>query len=198
MLKTASSFLHESHAGSAVILRIIILTVPMPSQLWSPWRSQYIQSVSDSPERSTGCFLCDAYNGGNPVNDAATLVVARREHCFVIMNRYPYNSGHIMVTPNRHVGNLDDLHDDELTELMFTVREAKRVLEQVFKPHGMNMGANFGRVAGAGLPDHIHIHLVPRWNGDVNFMPVLADVRVISESLEETHQKLVQAFAGTA
>jgi len=179
----------------------------MPSQLWSPWRSQYIQSVSDSGERgeraegaepSTGCFLCDAYNGGNAAHDATTLVVARREHCFVIMNRYPYNSGHIMVTPNRHVGNLDDLHDDELTELMFTLREAKRVLEQVFTPHGMNMGANFGRVAGAGLPDHIHIHLVPRWNGDVNFIPVLADVRVISESMEETRQKLVQAFSGKA
>ncbi len=164
-------------------------------QLWSPWRSQYIQTFSDPAKHTTGCFLCDAFNEGNTAHDAETLVVARRKHCFVIMNLYPYNAGHILVVPNRHVGQLHLLSDEELTNLMHTIREGEQALQSVFAPHGMNVGANLGREAGAGLPDHLHFHLVPRWNGDTNFMPVLADIKVVSESLAETREKLERAFA---
>jgi ATP adenylyltransferase len=167
--------------------------------LWSPWRSHYIQSFSDESSQAarnvagTGCFLCDAL--AQPERDAENLVVARREHCFVIMNRYPYNAGHIMVAPNRHVGSLTLLSNDELSSLMLTLRESEQMLRSVFNPHALNIGANLGREAGAGLPDHIHFHLVPRWNGDTNFMPVLAEVRVVSEALQDTYAKLAAAFA---
>lgn len=130
-----------------------------------------------------------------PEHDAENLVVARRTHCFVIMNRYPYNAGHLMVVPNREVAELAALTAEERFDLMNTLCEAEAVLKRVFKPDGMNIGMNLGREAGAGVPNHLHIHLVPRWNGDTNFMPVLADVKVVSESLAETQQRLKLAFA---
>ncbi|MBD1206912.1 MAG: HIT domain-containing protein [Ignavibacteria bacterium] len=164
--------------------------------LWSPWRSQYIETFSDESRNKSDCFLCDAFL--QPQHDARLLVVARREYCFVIMNRFPYNSGHIMVVPNRHTGELRLLSDDELLHLFRTVREAEDVLHKVFKPHGINVGLNLGSAAGAGVPQHLHVHLVPRWNGDVNFMPVLADVKVVSERLEDTYTKLTQGFAASA
>jgi ATP adenylyltransferase len=167
--------------------------------LFSPWRSQYIQSFSEpeTPPRagSTGCFFCDGYAEGSE-HDRINIIVARREHCFVVMNRFPYNAGHIMVAPNRHIGQLALLSDEELTNIMFTIRESEQVLKRVFKPHAMNIGANVGREAGAGVPDHLHFHLVPRWNGDTNFMPVLADVRVVSEAMEEAWEKLSNGFRG--
>lgn len=167
--------------------------------LWSPWRSQYIQSVVAADSSENECFLCAA--GGHPTTtserDAELLVVARREHCFVIMNRFPYNAGHIMVAPNRHCGELRLLNDVELMHLFQTVQEAEDVLHRVFTPHGINVGINLGSAAGAGVPGHLHVHLVPRWNGDVNFMPVFAEVKVISQRLEETYTKLKTAFNAT-
>lgn len=165
------------------------------NNLWSPWRSQYINSFKDE-QPSSACFLCDAFAGGTAAagQDAQTLVVARREHCFVVMNLYPYNAGHIMVVPNHHVGRLHLLADAELSNLMMTVRESEQALERAFQPDGINIGANLGRAAGAGVPDHIHFHLVPRWNGDTNFMPIFAEVKVISEQMEKTRQKLVKVF----
>ncbi len=161
-------------------------------QMWSPWRSQYIQSFKEDDAEDKSCFLCAAIRQGS--DDESALVVNRRSHCFVIMNRYPYNSGHIMVVPLRHIGNLASLDDDELVQLMRTIRDASEVLKSVFRPHGINIGANLGREAGAGVPDHLHFHLVPRWGGDTNFMPVLADVKVVSESMSDTWRKLNEAF----
>jgi ATP adenylyltransferase len=193
--------------------------------LFSPWRSHYIQSLSQTDSQtssqaaSTGCFLCDAYKSGADDNDnnddnddnrsaqnkhsaaerdAENLVVARREHCFVILNRYPYNAGHLMVVPNRHVGALALLDDATLANIMHTLRESEQVLTRVLKPHAMNVGANLGREAGAGVPDHVHFHVVPRWNGDTNFMPVLADVRVVSEAIADTQARLAAAFSQSA
>lgn len=162
-------------------------------QLWSPWRSQYIDSFSDDTDKKSACFLCDA--AGNPHEDTRNLVVARRDHCFVIMNRYPYNAGHILVAPMQHTGDINALDPDIFVCIMQTVQEAAQVLTNVFSPDGINIGANLGRAAGAGIPDHIHFHLVPRWNGDTNFMATFADVKVISSALEDGCRKLAQAFA---
>ncbi len=162
------------------------------NQLWSPWRSQYIDSFSDDTKKNT-CFLCDA--ASTPHEDAQNLVVARRGPCFVIMNRYPYNAGHILVAPVQHIGNITELDEDILFCIMQTVRESSQVLTDVFSPDGINIGANLGRAAGAGVPDHLHFHLVPRWNGDTNFMATLADVKVISSAMEDGREKLIRAFA---
>lgn len=163
-------------------------------QLWSPWRSQYIESFSDTKGREqSGCFLCEALN--SPSEDRERLVVARREHCFIIMNRYPYNNGHILVVPTKHTGEMAELDDNHLSCIMNTIRESTAVLQRLFSPDGINIGANIGRAAGAGVPDHIHFHLVPRWNGDTNFMATFADIKVISSSLEDTRDKLAEAFA---
>jgi ATP adenylyltransferase len=168
-------------------------------QLLSPWRSQYIQSFKEEQKGSIGendtqysSFLEAAFC--NPQEDEQRLVVARREHCFVIMNRYPYNNGHIMVVPNRCVASMEGLEEDELFNLMKTIQEGTTVLTKIYRPHGINFGANIGAAAGAGVPNHIHFHLVPRWNGDTNFMPVLADVKVVSESLADSWQKLTAEF----
>lgn len=163
-------------------------------QIWSPWRSHYIQSFTGKEAAGNDeCFLCAAAASGVD-QDAELLVVGRREHCFIIMNRYPYNAGHLMVTPYRHVGDFSEVSADELQCVMTTLQEAAGVLKSVLKPHGFNIGANIGQVAGAGLPGHIHFHIVPRWNGDTNFMPVLADVKVVSEAMDEMQQKLHAAF----
>lgn len=161
-------------------------------QLWSPWRSQYIQSLADA--RNDGaCFLCHAAQS-SPAEDAANYVVYRGPLCFVIMNRYPYNSGHLLVAPYQHVGDLTALDRAHAHALIETVQLAIEVLGTTHRPHGFNVGTNLGRTAGAGLPDHVHVHIVPRWNGDTNFMPILADVKVISEFLAEEQQKLSAAF----
>ncbi|MCX7930424.1 MAG: HIT domain-containing protein [Chlorobi bacterium] len=162
-------------------------------QLWSPWRSQYIESLS-SPQHDSGCFLCVAAHDPSE-QDAENLVVYRGSLCFVVMNRYPYNSGHLLVAPYRHVGDLVELTDAESLSLMETIQSSLRVLRAIHSPHGFNIGANLGRTAGAGLPDHVHVHIVPRWNGDTNFMPILAEVKVISEFLSEEQRKLSEAFA---
>lgn len=163
--------------------------------MWSPWRSHYIQSFSaEKKDEKEECFLCAAAHSDSS-HDEELLVVARREHCFVIMNRYPYNAGHILVTPYRHVGDFGEITAGEMTCIMQTLQEATAIFEKVLKPHGFNIGANLGRVAGAGLPDHIHFHIVPRWHGDTNFMPVLADVKVVSEAMEEIRRKLTVEFS---
>jgi ATP adenylyltransferase len=121
-------------------------------------------------------------------------MITQKNVSFVIMNRYPYNAGHLLVTPYRHVGDFSEVKPEELSCIMNTLQETTGILEKVLKPHGYNIGANLGRVAGAGLPGHIHFHIVPRWNGDTNFMPVLADVKVVSESMEEMQEKLHAEF----
>lgn len=161
--------------------------------LFSPWRSVYIQSFSQTSKQVVDdCFLCNAAHSDN---DNEHLVVYRGTSVFVILNRYPYNSGHVMVVPISHGGDITITEGDVLTELMQTIQLTTRVLKSVYNPHGFNIGANLGKVAGAGVPDHLHFHIVPRWNGDVNFMPVLADIKVASESLDDTFNKIKQGFS---
>lgn len=157
-------------------------------RIWAPWRISYIDMKP--PE---GCFLCD-----NPRqnNDAANYILYRGEKNFVIMNRYPYNPGHLMVAPYRHTGRLEDLSDDERNEHYEIVSRCVKLLKREFKTEFFNVGMNLGRVAGAGVDEHIHTHIVPRWNGDTNFMPVVADVKVLPEAMDKTYQKLKEPFAG--
>lgn len=155
-------------------------------QIWAPWRMVYIGG-----ERDAGCVFCDK---AASAQDEENLVLLRGEKTFVIMNLYPYNNGHLLVMPKRHVGGMEDLDEEEMMELFQMTRKMVKVLGY-FKPQGYNVGINIGRAAGAGIPGHFHIHIVPRWIGDTNFMPVFGDVRVISESLEGTYKKLKQSLA---
>jgi len=154
--------------------------------LWAPWRIEYIQM-----ENPGGCFLCDRPKQNS---DALNYILYRGETSFVILNAYPYNPGHLMVAPYRHVADLEGLTDEDLQEHFETVRRSLGILKRVFGPDGFNVGINVGKVAGAGLEGHIHTHIVPRWQGDTNFMPVLSDVRVIPQALSETYQKLKGEF----
>jgi ATP adenylyltransferase len=144
--------------------------------------------------KEEGCFLCRIIAEG-PAQDAANLVVCRREHALMLLNRYPYNGGHLMVAPCRHVGTLGGLTPEERTDIMELTCLGERLLEAVSRPHGFNFGINQGAAAGAGLKDHLHMHVVPRWVGDTNFMPVVGTVRVMPQALEEMHAALQQALA---
>jgi ATP adenylyltransferase len=155
-------------------------------QLWAPWRLEYIKQADEVP----GCVFCTALAGA----DEELLVVHRGEGAFVLLNRYPYSSGHLMVAPARHVGLYEELTAAEVAEIHRLTVAALAALRQVYAPHGHNVGWNLGRVAGAGVVDHVHQHVVPRWGGDTNFMPVLADVKVMPEHLAETRQRLAAAW----
>ena len=162
-------------------------------RMWSPWRSQYIDSFK-KPRRKKGAdSLFTAARKSR--DDDRQLIVWRGETCFVIMNRYPYNSGHLMVVPNRQTATIQELTAEELTEVMQTVQRSIRALDAVMGPQGYNFGANLGQVSGAGVDTHIHFHIVPRWSGDTNFMPVLADTKVISEDMAKTLKKLQKFFS---
>ena len=154
--------------------------------IWAPWRIQYI--LMEKPE---GCILCDK---PGQKNDAQNYILYRGDKNFVILNAYPYNPGHLMIAPYRHIANLEDLTDDELHEHCEIVKQSVRLLKEVFKPNGFNIGINIGRAAGAGIDDHVHTHIVPRWQGDTNFMPVFSDVMVVNEALAETYEKLRGKF----
>jgi ATP adenylyltransferase len=156
-------------------------------RLWAPWRLEYVESAV---KESGGCFLCDALQAGD---DRERLIVHRDALTFLIMNLYPYNNGHLLLAPHRHVGGLDDLTMDELTAVAELTRRAVKWLDIAYQPHGYNIGLNLGRVAGAGLPGHIHWHIVPRWDGDTNFMPVLGCAKVISEGLRAGFDRIRQA-----
>ncbi len=162
-------------------------------RLWSPWRSQYIASFSEKADegKKNICALCEAYQSNN---DDERLVVWRGRHCFVLMNLYPYNSGHVMVVPYRHSGNIDDLLEEEMLEIMKLLQQLSHILKTTMSADGLNIGCNVGRVAGAGIDQHIHFHIVPRWNGDTNFLPVFTDTKVISEEMNDTLIKLRRAF----
>jgi len=157
-------------------------------RLWSPWRLAY---VSGSVEPSKGCVFCDALR---EQEEAGSLVLARGAACFVILNLYPYNNGHLMVVPNRHVARLAEATPEEWGELIRLTQVSEMVLTEAYKPQGLNVGMNLGRPAGAGIADHLHIHVVPRWTGDTNFMSVVGEVRVLPEDLEETARRLTPLF----
>ena len=152
--------------------------------LWAPWRIEFIRSEKDKE-----CFLCDNEQI-NPESKEENLIIYRGKTCFVIINRFPYNSGHMMVAPYRHVGDIEKLTIEERHELIDLSVDCKKVLEAAMNPDAFNAGFNLGNAAGAGIADHIHMHIVPRWNGDTNFMPVLADTRCVPEALEETAELL--------
>jgi ATP adenylyltransferase len=154
--------------------------------LWAPWRLEYIQSA----DQQEGCVFCFAPG----LDDEAGLVVHRGEYAFVLLNRYPYAAGHLMVAPYRHAGDLAALTDAEALVIHRLAATAVTVLGEAMAPQGFNLGWNLGRVAGAGIVDHVHQHVVPRWAGDTNFMPVLADVKVMPEALESTRRKLAEAW----
>lgn len=156
--------------------------------LWAPWRMKYIEYTKI--EKSRGCFICEAVRSSNPEEK---LVVHRTESVVVLMNRYPYNTGHLLIAPARHVAEFAQLRDSELFELAAILRDSLEWLRKALSPDGFNIGVNIGRVAGAGLEDHLHIHVVPRWNGDTNFMPIVANTKVIPEALVDTHRKITAA-----
>lgn len=151
--------------------------------LWAPWRMEYIHALGEmSSTEKNECFLC-AY-ASSPESDPANRVVWRTDAVLTVFNRFPYSNGHLLVAPTEHCGDLPDLDDEVLAELFRTVRDAKRLLVRTTNAQGFNVGMNFGRCAGAGLPDHLHVHIVPRWEGDTNFMPVLGDTKVIPQSMD--------------
>ena len=155
-------------------------------QLWAPWRLEYIKRADDEP----GCIFCAAAEA----DDEAALVVRRGGKAFVLLNKFPYASGHVMVAPYRHVGDFGELTGDEALEIHRLAQQTLAALAAVYSPQGYNLGWNLGRIAGAGVVDHVHEHVVPRWGGDTNFMPVLADVKVLPEHLLETRRRLAEAW----
>jgi ATP adenylyltransferase len=156
-------------------------------QLWAPWRLEYIEAADED----TGCVFCRAAAADD---DEAALVVHRGEHAFVLLNKFPYVSGHLMVAPYRHLGDFAGLTDEEVLEVHRLGERGMAALAETYAPQGYNVGWNLGRIAGAGIVDHVHLHVVPRWAGDTNFMPVLADVKVLPEHLLETRRRLADAW----
>ncbi len=155
-------------------------------RIWAPWRIQYI--LMEKPEE---CILCEKPKEDK---DAQNYILYRGDKNFIILNSYPYNPGHLLVAPYRHVGNLEGLTEEERNEHFELVSRSIKVLREVFNPGGFNIGANIGKAAGTGIDDHFHSHIVPRWHGDTNYVPVLADVRVLPQALDETYQKLEGRF----
>lgn len=155
--------------------------------LWSPWRMEYLEREKQPTDK---CVFCAANDAGE---DRTNLVLHRNEACFIIFNRYPYNNGHLLVVPYRHVGDLADLTAAESANVMHVVQYGVRLLRRAFTPEAVNIGVNLGSAAGAGILDHVHIHIVPRWEGDTSFMTVLSGTRVISEELARTFERLTAA-----
>ena len=155
-------------------------------RMWSPWRHSYVTRAEEPP----GCVFCIA----RTIGEGKQLIVHEGQLAFVILNKFPYNGGHLMVVPQRHVAHLAGLEDAELSEMAKLTQLSERVLTEAYSPQGINVGMNLGRPAGAGIVDHLHIHLVPRWNGDTNFMTVVGEVRVLPEELPRTAERLRPIF----
>jgi ATP adenylyltransferase len=155
--------------------------------LWSPWRMEYIQDRT----RVSGCVFCEAWAGSE---DERTLLVHRGQNAFAILNRFPYTSGHLMIVPVTHLSTLEAVPLATLTEMMALTQAALAALRDVYRPQAFNIGANIGEVAGAGIADHVHLHIVPRWAGDTNFMATLAETRVLPEALDETYRRMRAAW----
>jgi ATP adenylyltransferase len=156
--------------------------------LWAPWRMDYILK-----KKKKGCIFCKKPNGKKT---SENLILYQGKKVFVIMNKFPYNTGHIMVVPNRHCSDLDQLDEEEYQEFFGLVRTGLCILKKSLRPQGFNVGINLGKAGGAGVDEHIHLHIVPRWNGDSNFMPVISDTRIIPEHLKKTYEKLHASFVG--
>ncbi len=161
------------------------------SHLWTPWRSTYMKAKNENP----GCIFCDAAAGQD---DSATLVLFRAEFCFLILNRYPYTSGHLMIAPYQHSSQLTGISEEAALEMMRMARLSETAIENSYRPDGLNLGMNLGEAAGAGIALHIHLHVLPRWKGDANFMSTVGDTRIIPESLDDTYRKLQSELARLA
>ena len=159
--------------------------------LWAPWRLSYV-AAAKTPASNDACFICQGLAGQN---DRDSLIVLRSPLSVVLLNRFPYNNGHLLIAPRQHKGELHELDAAEILETQETLRRMVRTLTELMHPDGYNIGLNLGRVAGAGLPGHLHWHVVPRWDGDTNFMPVLADTKVIVQALETFYDLLVESLA---
>jgi len=159
-------------------------------RLWAAWRMKYVTNAA----KETGCIFCNAL--GKTDNDQ-NLIVVRGEHAFVILNKFPYTSGHLMVAPLTHKATLEDLDPPTRAEMMELSARAMTSLRLVYNPHAFNMGANIGEAAGAGVPGHVHLHVVPRWSGDTNFMSTVGEVRVLPEVLETTYRRILEAWKTT-
>lgn len=162
----------------------------MTERLWAPWRMAYINSTRQKESKS-GCIFCEKPRENR---DPENYILYRSELVFVILNAYPYNNGHLMVVPYSHCGRITDLCDDELADLVLTTRTCIQVLDEAIHPDGYNIGINLGHAAGAGVADHLHVHVVPRWHGDTNFMTSIADVKVLPQSLKESYAALQPLF----
>ena len=158
-------------------------------RLWTPWRRAFIEG--SATEANAGCFLCDL---PTKHSDRMSLILARAERVFVVLNLYPYNSGHLMIAPYAHSGDLVSLDAGSVTEMMREAQRGVSALQSVYRPDGFNLGMNLGKPAGAGVPDHLHMHVVPRWNGDTNFMPVVGGTKVLPETLDQTYERLEPFF----
>jgi ATP adenylyltransferase len=161
----------------------------MMKSVYAPWREEYLLDTKANRER--GCLFCRVIK---EKRDKHNLILHRGERTFIIMNRYPYTSGHLMIAPYRHVGMLERLDSESACELMLETRKTVTILKKAFKPDGLNVGMNLGRPAGAGVPGHLHVHIVPRWSGDTSFMPVVGGTRVVSISLSTTYEILRSMF----
>ena len=157
-------------------------------EIWAPWRMEYIMANS---KENDGCFLCEK---AAQQNDEENYILYRSQHNYVILNAYPYNSGHLMVVPYKHGGDMGDLSADEMADHLRVVSRSLKAMREAIEAQGFNIGMNIGKVAGAGVTDHLHTHIVPRWEGDTNFMPVIADIKVVPEGLKETYRKLKEFF----
>lgn len=155
-------------------------------KIWAPWRLKYVSKIVKAKK---GCVFCNIFN---EKKDVTNYIFIRQKYCFAVLNIYPYNNGHCLVLPNRHVNDLSQLKSEEKVELFELVEYVKVLLENALTPAGFNIGLNLGSAAGAGVPKHIHFHIVPRWRGDVNFMPVTAGTKVISQSLKALYKRLIQ------
>ncbi len=164
-------------------------------KLYAPWREAYVVNTAQDKTKEVltenSCPFCTALQAQN---DQKELILGRYTHNFVIMNRFPYNGGHLMVIPYKHTGNLQELESDATTELMELTKQAASTLQQELKNDGANIGLNLGKAAGAGIPSHIHMHVLPRWFGDTNFLPILADVKLVSTDMEKLYQRLLPYF----
>ncbi len=160
--------------------------------MWAPWRLSYIKETTKGENRD-GCFICKSVNE-SPEKDVENLLLHKGKYSLVILNRYPYNTGHLMVCPVRHTGDFTSLRKEELEEIDETLKKALKVLKRAFNPEGFNLGLNLGKVSGGSVDTHIHYHVVPRWLGDTNFMPVISGVKVIPQSLSETYSILKELW----
>lgn len=164
---------------------------PGPDVVWAPWRIQYVKDQGDGSLKGEGCVFCDL---PGRQDDARSLILYRGARAYLVMNLFPYNNGHVMTVPYEHTDTLTALDGETLAEVMQLTQRAQGALEEALRPQGFNLGVNQGAAAGAGIADHLHLHLVPRWVGDTNFMPALGDTRVIPQHIEETYTLLRDAF----